>query len=441
MRKDFNQRILSEFARYVSLNVLGMLGLSFYILADTFFISKGLGANGLTALNLAIPVYSFIHGSGLMIGMGAGTKYSIFRSQKNVPEANRVFTNALYLVGIFATFFVMAGCFFSGEIAAILGGEGYVWEMTEIYLRVILLFSPAYLMNNVLLCFVRNDGAPQLSMIAMLAGSFSNIILDYIFIFPMQMGIFGAVLATGFAPIISMMILSLYFLRKKNQFHMKKCGLGMKRIFGILGSGVPSLVTEVASGIVIIVFNVIIMKLEGNIGVAAYGVVANISLVIIAIYTGIAQGMQPILSQHYGAGNRATVNKILKYGICTVLILSAGLYLGIYLGAAEITHIFNSEANQILQKIAEEGLKLYFIACPFAGINIVLSIYFTSVEYAFPANLISVLRGFVVIIPMAFLLGQVAGMFGVWMTFPVTEIMVSMLAVGIYVRYIKEIRG
>ena len=434
MSTNLRKGIFTEFAKYVSLNVLGMLGLSFYILADTFFIAKGLGANGLTALNLAIPIYSFIHGSGLMIGMGAGTKYSICRSQKNELEANRVFTNAIYLTGIFAALFVVLGCFLSGEIAAILGAEGTVWEMTEIYLRVILLFSPAYLTNNLLLCFVRNDGAPQLSMTAMLAGSFSNIILDYIFIFSMGMGIFGAVLATGFAPVISMTILSLHFIRKKNQFHVEKCGLGIKRVCGILGSGIPSLVTELASGIVIIVFNVIIMNLEGNIGVAAYGVIANISLVIMAIYTGIAQGMQPILSSYYGAGNYLVIKKILKYGIVTVLMLSAAIYLGIFLGAAEITSIFNSEGDLVLQKIAEEGLKLYFIACPFAGINIVLSIYFTSVEYSFPANLISLLRGFAVIIPMAFLLGKMAGMFGVWITFPVTEILVSLLAAGIYMK-------
>ena len=160
----------------------------------------------------------------------------------------------------------------------------------------------------------------------------------------------------------------------------------------------------------------------------------SLFLVIMAIYTGIAQGMQPILSSYYGAGNYLVIKKILKYGIVTVLMLSAAIYLGIFLGAAEITSIFNSEGDLVLQKIAEEGLKLYFIACPFAGINIVLSIYFTSVEYSFPANLISLLRGFAVIIPMAFLLEKMAGMFGVWMTFPVTEILVSLLAAGIYMK-------
>lgn len=426
--------ILAEFARYVTLNVLGMLGLSFYILADTFFISKALGSRGLTALNLAIPIYSFIHGSGLMIGMGAGTKYSIYRSQKQEQKANRTFTIAVYLTIIFAAIFVFTGGFLSGEITTLLGADESVWEMTEIYLRVILLFSPAYLMNNLLLCFVRNDGAPQLSMAAMLGGSFSNIIFDYIFMFPLQMGIFGAVLATGFAPIISMGILSPHFLKKKNQFHFVRCGLEARRAGGILISGIPSLVTELASGIVIIIFNIIILNLEGNIGVAAYGVIANLSLVIVSIYTGIAQGMQPIMSSYYGAGNMNTVKKILKYGMVTILVLSAVIYVGIFFGAAHITGIFNSEGDVLLQKIAEEGLKLYFVACPFAGFNIIISVYFTSVEHPLPANLISVLRGFVIIIPLAFVLAAMAGMIGVWCVFPVTEVLVSIIAVGIYMK-------
>lgn len=160
--------------------------------------------------------------------------------------------------------------------------------MSKTYLQVILLFAPAFLMNNVLLCFVRNDGAPQLSMAAMIGGSLSNVVLDWVFIFPCQMGIFGAAFATGLAPIISMMILSPHFIRKNNQFHFAKCMPEIRRFVRILSSGVPSLVTEVSSGIVIIVFNSILLNLAGNVGVAAYGVIANLSLVIIAIYTGIA---------------------------------------------------------------------------------------------------------------------------------------------------------
>lgn len=434
MRDRILKKGLNEFLKYTSLNILGMLGLSCYILADTFFVSKGLGTDGLTALNLAIPIYSFIHGSGLMIGMGAGTKYSILKSQEHHLEANKTFTHALFLAGCFAVLFVLIGIFFSGFIISLFIEQGYVFDMSKTYLQVVLLFAPAFLLNNVLLCFVRNDRAPQLSMAAMIGGSLSNIVLDYIFIFPCQMGIFGAVFATGLAPIISMMILSPHFIRKKNQFHIQKCYLQFKRIIGILSSGVPSLVTEVSSGVVMIVFNTIILGLTGNVGVAAYGVIANLSLVVIAIYTGIAQGIQPLMSRYYGLNQMKSIHQILKYALVMMFVISVLIYGLVFFQATSITQVFNSENNQTLRIIASQGLKLYFLACPFAGFNIIISMYFTSVEHPLPAQMISLLRGFFVMIPTAFLLSWIGAMTGVWCAFPITEFMVSIIGVIFYLK-------
>lgn len=421
-----------EFLKYSSLNVLGMIALSCYILADTFFVSKALGANGLTALNLAIPVYNFINGSGLMIGMGGGTKYAISKSQGKMKQASQAFTNAAALTALIAACFFLLGLFASAPIARMLGADDTVFEMSRTYLQVLLLFSPMFMTNNLLLCFIRNDGAPQLSMAAMITGSLSNVVLDYVFMFPLGMGIFGAVLATGLAPVISILVQSPYLLTKKNQFHLVRCRLSARLSLGIFSSGLPSLITEVSSGIVIIIFNRIILGLDGNTGVAAYGVIANLSLVVIAIYTGISQGIQPILSSNYGKGIRENVQAILRYAATTVVILSAGVYLCMFFGAEPITAIFNSEKNQILQEIAEAGLKIYFTGCVFAGLNIIFSVYFTSTERPLPAQIISVMRGFIVIIPMSFLLSAIAGLPGVWASFPATEFLVSVVGVGLY---------
>ena len=421
-----------EFLKYSSLNALGMIALSCYILADTFFVSKALGANGLTALNLAIPVYNFINGSGLMIGMGGGTKYAIFKSQGRMKEADHAFTNAAALTALIAACFFLLGLFASAPIARMLGADDNVFGMSRTYLQVLLLFAPMFMTNNLMLCFIRNDGAPQLSMAAMITGSLSNVVLDYVFMFPLGMGIFGAVLATGLAPVISILVQSSYLLTKKNQFHLVRCRLSAGLSLGIFSSGLPSLITEVSSGIVIIIFNRIILGLEGNTGVAAYGVIANLSLVVIAIYTGISQGIQPILSSNYGKGIRENVQAILRYAGTTVVILSAGIYLCMFFGAEPITAIFNSEKNQILQEIAEAGLKIYFTGCVFAGLNIILSVYFTSTERPLPAQIISVMRGFIVIIPMSFLLSAIAGLPGVWASFPATEFLVSLVGVGLY---------
>ena len=202
------------FAKYVSLNIIGMIGLSCYILADTFFVAQGVGINGLSALNLAIPIYSFIHGTGLMIGMGGATRYSISKSKET-------FTQSLYYAFFISCLYLIVGILFSKQLAILLGADSDTLQDANIYLRTILNFAPMFLLNNVIICFVRNDDNPQLSMAAMLIGSFSNIILDYIFIFPLSMGMFGAAFATCLAPIISIGVLSIHFIKRRNNFKLK----------------------------------------------------------------------------------------------------------------------------------------------------------------------------------------------------------------------------
>lgn len=423
---------MRDFARYTILSVLGTLGVSCYILADTFFVSKGLGTNGLTALNLAIPVYNFIHGTGLMLGMGGATKFSVCKSQDKAGEVNQIYTNTIYLALVFSVLFVLLGLAFSNQLAMLLGADTSVLEMTNTYLRWLLIFAPAFILNDVLLCFVRNDGSPQISMIAMLIGSFSNIILDYIFIFPMGMGIFGAIFATGLSPVISIVMMLPHWLRKKNTFYFVKTKMRKDIIKQDLSLGFPSLIAQISSGIVMITFNAIILKLAGNTGVAAYGVVANISLVIVAVYTGIAQGIQPLVSTFYGTGDNRQAATVLKYAVVTMLSASVIVYLVIFVFAHSITAVFNSENNMELQKISVTGLKLYFISIPFVGYNIILATFFTSIEKALPAHILSILRGLVLIIPMAFLLSALWEMTGVWLAYPITEFLIALMGFAIY---------
>jgi len=413
-----------EFSKYTVLNILGMMGLSCYILADTFFVSKALGSVGLTALNLAIPAYNFIHGTGLLLGMGGSTRWSILKASGS-DQGNIVFTTAFRLTILLSLAFAALGLLGSGSLARLLGADSVTFEMTRTYLRILLLFSPLFMMNDLLLCFVRNDGAPGLAMKAMLAGSFSNILMDYIFMFPLQLGIFGAVLATGFAPVISMAVLSPHLLRKQNSFHL--AGGSASQIPIITSIGLPSLVAEVSSGAVIIAFNIIILSLEQNIGVAAYGVVANLSLVVVSIYTGLSQGVQPLLSRSHGHKDPAAIRDFLRYALITTAVLSIVIYSGLFFGSDTVASIFNSEGNLQLQSMAIDGLRLYFIACPFVGTNLVLSVYLTCTDHARPAGILSLLRGFLLILPLAFLMAAVWKMTGLWLAFPVTEGLVMIL--------------
>ena len=426
-----------EFFRYTMLSILGTLGVSCYILAYTFFVSVGLGTKGLAALNLAIPVYNFIHGTGLMLGMGGAARFSVSKSQNKQGQVDSIYSNTVHLAVIFSALFFVLGLFFAGNLATVLGADHQIYDMTTVYIKWLLIFAPAFIFNDVFLCFVRNDGSPQLSMTAMLIGSFSNILLDYIFIFPLKMGLFGAVFATGLSTIISMAFMSPHWLKQKNTFHMVKEKFRGNMAKKTIALGLPSLIAQVSSGVVMIVFNMLILNLEGNVGVAAYGVVANISLVVLGIYTGIAQGVQPLLSDFYGRNERTGIRKVLHYAMWTMLIFSLVIYGLLFVFTRSVTSVFNSEHNQELQNIAVTGLKIYFLSNVFAGYNTILATYFISVEKAVPAQVLSILRGFLLMIPVVFISSYLWKMTGVWAAYPLTEMLASVIGYILYRRYNK----
>lgn len=420
------------FIKYVSLNVLGMIGLSCYILADTFFVARGIGSDGLTALNIAIPIFNFVNGIGLMLGMGSATKYAILKAQNKNYEANIIFTNSLIYILIISILFIVISILFTSHIAYILGAKENIHTMTNIYIKMILLFSPMFMLNNVLLGFVRNDNHPRLAMIAMLMGSLFNIIFDYIFIFPLNMGIFGAVLATVFSPVVSILILSTLFIKKKNSFFIVKPNISFIKFFEVSSIGVSFLVTEVSSGFVILAFNIIILNIAGNVGVAAYGITANIALVIIAIFTGMGQGVQPIISINYN--NEDNINKIYKYAVILSISISVFVYIITYLFANEITSVFNRDNIEELQKISVNGLRIYFTAFIFVGYNIITCVYFSAKDKAKQAFIISILRGFIFIMPSIFILSSVFNMTGVWLSFPAAEILTSIFSLIFFIK-------
>lgn len=429
---------LALFAKYTSLNVIGMIGMSVYILADTFFIANGVGANGLTALNLALPIFNLVNGTGLMLAMGGATKYNVCKSRGDSHGMDSAFVNTMYAAAFFSAVYMLCGALFSVKIASALGANSEVLQSTAIYLKVIMLFSPAFICNNIAISFVRNDGAPALSTAAMTVGSLSNIVMDYVFVYPLAMGIFGAVLATGFSPCISMLILSSHKIRGKNGFHFRRMVPSFKVIGNVAALGVPSLVTELSVGIVILVFNMIILRLAGNIGVAAYGVISNMSLVVVSVYTGVAQGMQPLSSRAHGEGNFKSARKFFKYACVTAVAGAAVIYPLLACFANPITSVFNSENNATLQQIAVQGLRLYYIATPFLGFNVVLTVFLTSVENPRPAQALSILRGIAVIVPVAFALSAAFGMAGVWCSFPASEFICAVFGIIVLALFFKK---
>ncbi|WP_434799362.1 MATE family efflux transporter [Terrisporobacter vanillatitrophus] len=414
-----------KFIKYVSLNVMGMIGTSCYILADTLFVSKALGTVGLASLNFSIPVFSIIQGIGLMIGIGGATQHSIKEQQKS--SNNSSFTQSIYFGGIMSIFFMIVGALFASKLAMLLGADKSTFLLTKTYLTTLLYFSPFFIFNNILLAFIRNDNNPKLSMIAMLVSSFANIVLDYVFMFPFKMGIFGAALATSLSPIISLYILSLHFIKKNQKFHFVKSKILFSNIYKIITLGFSSLIGELTSAISLITFNLIILKIGGNTSVASYGIVANVSLIVTSIFTGVSQGIQPLSSEYYGKNEMTFVKKIFNYSMITALIFEIAIYVIIYLFTNEIVAIFNSEHNLQLTTIAGEGMRIYFIGYLFAGINIVSCAFFSSISKVKEAMVISISRSCMILIPAIFIFSILFKMKGIWFSFVIAEFVVLII--------------
>lgn len=430
--------IKSTFFKYVSANILGMIGLSCYILADTFFIARGIGADGLTALNLAIPIYSFMNGLGLMTGMGGATRYSISKGTSDTTVRKQIFTHAFCFALFLSSIFLFLGATTAEPLSRLMGADADTLGLTTDYLRILMVFAPFFMCNNLLICFARNDGAPQLSMLAMLTGSFANIVMDYVLIFPFGMGMTGAALATAASPVISMFVLSAHFIRKQNQFRLCRIRPSLRRITDICALGSSSLIVEISSGVVMLIFNLLILGISGNIGVAAYGVIANIALVLTSMYTGISQGVQPVISQCFGRHEYGNIRKVLRYAFTTSTVLAALSYLITFIWAGPIVSAFNKDNDPVLNAIAVNGMHIYFTAFVFIGINIITATFLSSTDNPGDAFFVSVFRGFLLVIPMAFLLSFLFGINGIWITLPFTELLVALPAVYFIRKILKK---
>ncbi|MCL2222786.1 MAG: MATE family efflux transporter [Oscillospiraceae bacterium] len=431
--------IFREYIKYVSLSVVAMLSVSVYVLADTWFISVALGANGLTALNISIAVFSIVHSFGLMIGIGGATHYAIMKSKGE--NAGTVFTHALAHGLLISLVFVAVGMFWTPQVARLLGAEGEILPMAVSYMRTILLFSPVITINNILIVFVRNDNNPKLAMAAMVAASLSNILFDYIFLFPMELGMFGAGLATGLAFTLSLIVVSTHFLTKKNQLKLRKCKIRVKELLKIDSLGSSALINELAFAVSLVVFNLVILGIQGNIGVAAFSIVANIAILLICVFTGVAQGIQPLISRGHGTGDRFLVSQTLKYALITVIAVGFILYAATFFNANIMALAFNSEADDFLTYLTTTGLRIYFIGLVFAGINFIAAAFFSAIDSAKEAVAISLLRSSLINIPMVIVLGALFEMTGVWSAFVATEFVVASVSVLLLALKYRAIRS
>ena len=414
--------------QYIAPNILAMVGMSCYILADTFFIATSQGTNGITALNLALPIYGLIFAIGSMIGTGSAIRYTLAKATGQ-QEAKKYFSNALIWDAIVSVIFIAAGLFFPGQVMRVMGADAVIEAIGIPYIRIVLCFTPFFMMNYAFTAFVRNDNAPHIAMAATLLSSLFNIVFDYVFMFPLGMGMTGAALATAVSPIVSILICMVHYLSPKSSVSFHFMVPSVKMLISSCSLGVVAFVGEIASAVTTMVFNFVLLGLDGNTAVAAYGVIANTALVGTAIFNGVSQGLQPLASEAHARGEEHEKHQILVKSIVTGIALAIVLIAGVWFFASDITSAFNSEHSAQLAAYAIPGIRIYFIGFFAAGINIICAGFLSATDHAKESSIVAISRGIIAIIIFALVLPTFLGITGVWLAFPAAEAVTLLLAI------------
>ncbi len=411
--------IYKKMARYVLTSVLGMIGVSIYILADTYFISLGFGSEGLAVLNLTLPIYGFMYAIGQMLGMGYAIVYSLERAKGGRTE--HYFLQAFQWALIFSLPFILLGIFAPDKILGLLGADAQLAYMGKPYVRIILCAAPLFMLNFVFSAFSRNDNATSLAMTGAIMASVFNIVFDYVFMFPCRFGFMGAAMATAACPLISIAINCIHFKSQKNNIGFKYERAHFKLFTKCASIGMSGFVGEFSTAVTSAVFNFMMLLLAGNTGVAAYSVIANIALVCTCIFNGIAQGIQPLFSSSFGAGRKDECKKLIKASLCLALIVAILMILMGFGLTDQLIAVFNSKNDSLLASYAFAGIRLYFLAFTIVGINVVLIAYFSAIGEAKIVIIGSLLRGMILISIAAIVMGKLFGMNGVWLSYLTAE--------------------
>ena len=211
----------------------------------------------------------------------------------------------------------------------------------------------------------------------------------------------------------------------------------LQEFFYLSSLGISSLITNISTSVVLIVFNLIILKYVGDIGVAAYGIIANMADVTFSIFSGVGYGVQPLISENYGKNKFKEMVYVLKMAIIVSVIMATGIYILLYFNAVSLTGVFNSSGEDKLLFYGVQGIRVYFLAIPFIAINIVTALSMQAMEKPRLSFIISILRGIVVLIPSAIIFSNAFKILGLWTSYVFTEFAVSVISVIFMLKYVR----
>lgn len=426
-------RISRVYLRYLLPTIIGMVTLSIYCLVDVFFIAVGVGSKGLAALNIAMPIFTIFSAIGLLFGVGGATTISISEGAGDSLTKNRAFTLSFFVSIVIGVLLSVFGYLFLEPLSYLLGADDSLMPFVKEYLTPIILLSIPAILAYTLQIMVRSDRNPSLVMIATVSSSILNIILDYVFVIVLDMGMFGAAFATSLSPLATCLILALHYFSEFRTLHFVKDFWDKKLLQRIVGNGMGSCLLEVSSGLVVIIFNIVILGVGGQMYLAAYAIITNIAYVLKGLLNGFAQAIQPIISINHGAKLFHRVKHSFRVAILFTCGFSFFTYLLFLIAPDFIVGLFANGDDKLIE-ISAHALVLYFTSLLFTAANTIILYYLQSIEERRLSMFLTILRGFILIVIGIFVLSSLFGIDGVWVSVLFAESITFIISIPLLIR-------
>lgn len=434
--KDFGFFSLLQFALPT---MVMMVFMSLYTIVDGIFLSRLVGSNALSALNIVFPIINILIAIGIMLATGGSAVIAKKLGEGKEEEARKDFT-FLIVVGVAGGLFMMAiGSIFLEELCKVLGSTKILLEDCKTYLQISLFFAPACMLQLLFQTFFVTAGRPNIGLTITILGGVTNIIMDYVLMGPAQMGIAGAALATGLGQLVPSIIGLLYFSISRHSLFFTRPKGDFRMLLQSCLNGSSEMVSNLSSAIITYLFNIIMLRLLGEDGVAAITIVLYGQFLFNALYLGFSMGVAPVISFNYGSGNQQLLQKV--YGICLKFVPVSSLIVAFMalLFTPAIVGIFTPRGKGIYE-IAVHGFFLFSFNYFLAGMNIFASAMFTALSNGKISAIISFARTFIFIAICIVSLPFVLGVNGVWIAVPVAEFLTLFLSCFYLIRY-KKVYG
>ncbi len=363
-----------------------------YTITDAVVVGQGVGAQALAAFNVLTPMLCIIFASGILCGVGCSVHVNVQKGMGENKKASEFFTASLILAVIISITIVVVYKIFLTDILMLMGATKQLLTYAHSYMDIYVWFAPAALLSEYLSIAVRGDGAAKRAVAGVAAGGIINVILDIVMVYPMKMGIAGASLASGIGMSIQLIIIGSYLFSKNNSsLHLVRVHGLIAKLGKTIAGGISAFINEFANGFITMIFNLQILKYCGVDELAVYGVIVSYVILFNALFTGMGQTIQPIMSYNYGAGRQDRIRKTAQYGYITAIALGVVATVCGLLFPETLCGFF-IKMNDELNVIAGNTLRYYFIMFFMAGINIITIYYLQSVLEEKKALLLSLLR-------------------------------------------------